>query len=126
MIVEGDPSWSIGGKAVALEGHKTSCGATLISTMGEVGRSYEGSSQACAAPTAAALLGAVAPANSDMQFDDKFRLVDPNTQLPIANHLYAIERENGDIEHGQTDEDGHTHLLSSVAAAENIKIYLEG
>jgi uncharacterized Zn-binding protein involved in type VI secretion len=32
-IVEGDESWTIDGIAVALEGHKTSCGAALISTL---------------------------------------------------------------------------------------------
>jgi uncharacterized Zn-binding protein involved in type VI secretion len=32
-IVQGDPDWSIEGRAVALEGHLTSCGAELISTL---------------------------------------------------------------------------------------------
>lgn len=32
-IVEGDPNWLIDGIPVALEGHKTSCGATLISSL---------------------------------------------------------------------------------------------
>jgi uncharacterized Zn-binding protein involved in type VI secretion len=36
IIVEGDPTWSIDGRAVALSGCKTSCGATLISTLPEV------------------------------------------------------------------------------------------
>ena len=37
-IVEGDPDWTIEGRNVALEGHKTSCGATLISTCGQLSR----------------------------------------------------------------------------------------
>ncbi|XZG71796.1 PAAR domain-containing protein [Chitinibacteraceae bacterium HSL-7] len=37
-IVEGDPTWIVDGKPVALEGHKTACGAALISTMPEVGK----------------------------------------------------------------------------------------
>jgi uncharacterized Zn-binding protein involved in type VI secretion len=37
-IVEGDPDWSIDGVPVALEGHKISCGATLISTVGNLDR----------------------------------------------------------------------------------------
>lgn len=37
-IVEGDPNWLIGGIPVALEGHKTSCGASLISSMPSVQR----------------------------------------------------------------------------------------
>ena len=32
-IVEGDPTWTIDGRAVALEGHKTSCGAVLIASI---------------------------------------------------------------------------------------------
>lgn len=37
-IVEGDPNWLIDGIPVALEGHKTSCGASLISTLPNLGR----------------------------------------------------------------------------------------
>ena len=37
-IVEGDPDWLLEGIPVALEGHKTSCGATLISTLPKLGR----------------------------------------------------------------------------------------
>lgn len=33
VIIEGDPDWTIDGIPVALEGHKTSCGASLISTL---------------------------------------------------------------------------------------------
>jgi uncharacterized Zn-binding protein involved in type VI secretion len=38
VIIEGDPNWTIEGRAVALDGHKVSCGATLISTLGNVTR----------------------------------------------------------------------------------------
>ncbi len=38
VIVEGDPSWTIDGRAVALHGHKVSCGATLISALENVTR----------------------------------------------------------------------------------------
>lgn len=41
-IVEGDPSWSVEGQSVALEGHKCSCGCSLISTLPTLGRSFEG------------------------------------------------------------------------------------
>lgn len=33
VIVEGDPDVTIDGVAVAFDGHKTSCGATLISSV---------------------------------------------------------------------------------------------
>ncbi|MFC0134804.1 hypothetical protein CR105_21980 [Massilia eurypsychrophila] len=32
VIVEGDPKHIVGGRAVAFNGHKTSCGATLMNT----------------------------------------------------------------------------------------------
>jgi uncharacterized Zn-binding protein involved in type VI secretion len=38
VIVEGDPMWVIDGRPIALEGHKTSCGATLIPTIQNVAR----------------------------------------------------------------------------------------
>jgi len=33
VIVEGDPNFIVDGKAVALDGHKTCCGAVLISRL---------------------------------------------------------------------------------------------
>ncbi|MGE4449747.1 PAAR domain-containing protein [Oryzomicrobium sp.] len=38
VIVEGDPNWLIDGRAVALDGHKTSCGASLIASLPNLGR----------------------------------------------------------------------------------------
>ncbi|QGZ42212.1 putative Zn-binding protein involved in type VI secretion [Pseudoduganella flava] len=38
IITEGDPNVTIDGVPVAFEGHKTSCGASLISTMPKSGR----------------------------------------------------------------------------------------
>ena len=37
-IAEGDPQVLIDGVPVAFEGHKTTCGASLISTVGKSGR----------------------------------------------------------------------------------------
>lgn len=42
VIVEGDPNWTIDGVPVALEGHKLSCGAVLISSMPNAGRVHDG------------------------------------------------------------------------------------
>lgn len=38
VIVEGDSTWLIDGIPVALEGHKTSCGARLIATIANAER----------------------------------------------------------------------------------------
>ncbi|MEN9658185.1 MAG: hypothetical protein RL571_1650 [Pseudomonadota bacterium] len=51
VIIEGDPSWLVDGKPAALEGHLTSCGAVLFSSLKEVDRSYEGSGAASTAIT---------------------------------------------------------------------------
>lgn len=68
-IVEGDPAWLIDGIPVALEGHKTSCGASLISTLPTLGRSHEGSGSGSSAGgmaglAVAAVVSAVAGANA--------------------------------------------------------------
>ncbi|MDR3413620.1 MAG: PAAR domain-containing protein [Formivibrio sp.] len=39
VIAEGDSNWTIDGVPVALEGHKTSCGASLISSSGNCNKS---------------------------------------------------------------------------------------
>lgn len=59
-IVEGDPSWHVEGQAVALEGHKCSCGCSLISTLPTLGRSFEGAGSASGA-MAASVAGLLAP-----------------------------------------------------------------
>ena len=45
-IVEGDSAWLDDGRPIALEGHKTSCGASLISTMPTLHRVPLGSGSA--------------------------------------------------------------------------------
>ena len=38
VIAEGDPKFIVDGKPAAFDGHKTSCGATLISSISSSGR----------------------------------------------------------------------------------------
>lgn len=123
-IVEGDPTWTVGGKGVALEGHKVSCGATLISTLGQVGRSYEGSGSASTGAALGSSALATAAAAAALMFNDKFRLVDQDGK-PYANTKYSIH-VNGAVMDGVTDEDGHTDLLASEAEAHDAEIHLEG
>jgi len=63
--------------------------------------------------------------HANIFFDDRFVIQDPNG-MAIANVPYAIERANGEVEYGETDSQGHTHILSTTAAIENIKIYIAG
>jgi hypothetical protein len=64
-------------------------------------------------------------ATSSAAFDDRYVLKDRDGK-PLANTAYAIKRESGDHEYGETDRSGHTHLLSHAASAENINIYIAG
>lgn len=59
------------------------------------------------------------------RFDDRFILRDAGG-MPIDGAHFAVQRGTGELEYGVTDEQGHTHLLSSTAAQENINVYLAG
>lgn len=63
-------------------------------------------------------------ASLDIFFDDKFILLDADTDAPLAHTEYALKRENGKFEFGVTDEKGHTHLLTATAESESVDIYL--
>jgi type VI secretion system secreted protein VgrG len=60
---------------------------------------------------------------SPNRFDDRFRLLDKDTGAPLRNLEYAIVRIDGRVEHGVTDEEGKTHILSQTAHSEGITIY---
>jgi hypothetical protein len=60
----------------------------------------------------------------DDLFDDKFLLLDADTDAPMRFTEYAVKRGNGSIEFGTTDDLGHTHLLTATAASESIDAYL--
>ena len=116
-IVEGDPAWTVGGIPVALEGHLTSCGAALISTFGRLGRSHESSAaaetQALASSSPAANLRN--KAKDAAQYDDRYIINCASTGEALKFVEYAIRRADGSIEHGTTDDQGHTHLLAATA-----------
>ncbi|WP_341316678.1 hypothetical protein WN982_35600 [Paraburkholderia sp. IMGN_8] len=56
-------------------------------------------------------------------YDDRFVLRGCNGRT-LAYTAYALCPETGTFEYGETDGNGHTHLRSSVATAENIKVFL--
>lgn len=100
-IVEGDPTWTDNGKNIALEGHKCSCGCSLISTLPNVGRSYEGSGASSSSsgsgssgnsvsstPSFASEFGATAP---NEQYDEQTQLISE----PIEGVPYFIEASDG-------------------------------
>jgi uncharacterized Zn-binding protein involved in type VI secretion len=136
-IVEGAPTTTFYGKGVALAGMHTACGAVLIASQftdivecgsgGTTVNSAAKSSSPAVASSAksASINGASTNAKTtDYQCDDKFILQDAGTGEPIPYVEYAIRRQSGEIEHGTSDADGHTHLLSATANAEVIEIYV--
>jgi len=144
VIVEGAMNASIMGISIAVEGMKTSCGATLIaSQVTDTIQAGSGSGSASGAPgesTVASAAGAAgaamaadaargaSPADAataaDIAFDDHYVLVDADTGEILARAEYAIVRASGQVEHGVSDAEGKTHLLSSTAKAEDIDIYV--
>jgi uncharacterized Zn-binding protein involved in type VI secretion len=136
-IVEGAPTTTFYGKGVALAGMHTACGAVLIASQitdivecGSGGTAVNSAAKSASpavasSATSASIDGASTnPKTTDYQFDDKFILQDAGTGEPIPYAEYAIRRQSGEIEHGTSDADGHTHLLSATANAEVIEIYV--
>lgn len=58
------------------------------------------------------------PDSRPRKFDEAFVLKDEETGLALAGYQYRIIRADGSIEPGTTDEEGRTHLVSSVEAEE--------
>ena len=104
VIVEGDPTWTVNGRNVALEGHKCSCGCSLISTLPNVERSYEGIGTASMGAVAgvAKAAGVVSLAGRSEK-----------TGKPMVNTPYKITLDNGREFTGKTDEKGLTQKVSA-------------
>lgn len=141
VIVAGEHNSTLpDGLRQALHGDKTSGGCPLTSTLNGIHGVGDPSGAPIATayfqPAAAALAAAglspealaVALAEEPWvpgQYDDRYVLLGISDGLPLANVAYAIEREDGSIEHGVTDAEGHTHQLKQTLEAEHVRIYLE-
>jgi len=128
VIIEGAVNATMMGIQIAVDGMKTSCGATLIASQTtdtiDVGASGGTAPLPAATGVAAAADAPCAVAASKAGFDDHYVLVDADSGAILASTEYAIVRASGAIEHGVTDVDGKTHLLSSTVEAETIDIYV--
>jgi uncharacterized Zn-binding protein involved in type VI secretion len=122
VIVEGAPEITFNGKPTAWQGHKTSCGATLISSLAEVTRKHDSGAAATAGTATAS--NSKPSSSAQTQFNDKIQLCDDETHEPLANYTFAIKRADGSIEHGTTDAQGFTHEVSHTDSAEALHIYL--
>ncbi|WP_454763491.1 PAAR domain-containing protein [Cupriavidus campinensis] len=126
-IIEGDPTFTSMGRAMALDGMLTACGARLISSMGgraTVERPIGGAGYADHPGQRAGFAGDGGA--SDDVYNDCYILRDSATDKPLPNIEYAIRRDGGEPEYGTTDERGRTHLLASLATMDNVTIYVEG
>lgn len=136
-IIEGAPTTTFYGKGVALAGMHTACGAVLIASQftdivecgGGAAQAKSSGSRASPVIPGAADSPGVANTSAGArpgsgQFDDRFILIDAVTGTPIPFNEYAIRRGSGEIEHGTSDAEGHTHLLSATASAEEIEIFV--
>jgi hypothetical protein len=61
-----------------------------------------------------------AAASKDASYNDHFVLIDAHSGEILAHAEYAIVRASGKVEHGLSDGQGNTHMLSSTAEAEGI------
>jgi uncharacterized Zn-binding protein involved in type VI secretion len=136
-IVQGALTTTFYGKGVALAGMKTACGAVLIASQFTDIVEYGGGTAAASSSSRSSQARAAGPSplsgtacspkqdeTGDAQFDERFVLLDELTGEPLACTEYAIRRTSGAIEHGTTDAQGHTHLLSATASAEVVDIYI--
>jgi uncharacterized Zn-binding protein involved in type VI secretion len=135
VIVEGAMNTSMMGISIAVEGMKTSCGATLIASqitdtievgLGSGARASTAPIATAAAAAAAATADSLQPnqaaASKDASCDDHFVLIDAHSGEILAHAEYTIVRASGKIEHGVSDGQGNTHMLSSTAEADDIDI----
>ena len=117
-IAEGDPNWTIDGRAVALEGHKTTCGAVLISTCAEVGRSYAGDGGAAnsAIFDAEKINRALSRrAANEINFDEQLQFLSENGK-PYSNIDYKLILADGSEASGKTDATGKTERIVTEQA----------
>lgn len=123
VIVTGDQTMIIDGKAVARHGDKCACGATLIasqmvSTTSDGGASNpEAASDAQKAAAASnGLITRLLPAGEDASHDMSFLVKDEDTGEPLANVPYRLKLVGGTSITGKTDAQGLTEKISSNSA----------
>ena len=116
VIIEGDPSWLVDGKPVALEGHLTSCGAVLFSTLKEVDRSYEGAE---AASTGGGVTAAAKKLTTQVtpKFDEQIRFFWPDRNV-MAETRYKLTLADGSFISGTTDAAGKTKRIETETEQE--------
>lgn len=133
VIVEGDTAWTIDGIPVALEGHKTSCGAVLVSSAPNNGREDVGGA-AASFVSAANVVTANSPLLEGAKkavtketldaYDQHFLVINSQTNKPLAFVPYRITLSDGRTFQGLSDEEGKTELVSANSPLNaNIEVF---
>nr|WP_088968453.1 PAAR domain-containing protein [Vogesella sp. LIG4] len=119
---------TLNGRHVALEGDLCACACVPLPRLlaNQDRRCQQLENAMTLRPTLPAARALIPAATGSPQFDERFKLVDAESGQPLVDLAYAIERESGEIEHGRTDADGCTHLLSATTMTEKISLYVEG
>lgn len=135
VIVTGDPTMIIDGKAAARHGDKCACGATLISsqfvsTVGDGGGSSSSAAHHDDDQDAPAQAAQPPPPpegfEPPVEHDQHFLLLDEVTGDPLRGRKYKLSWLGRSVE-GTTGDDGLTQTVSAPRAEEvKIEIYAEG
>jgi uncharacterized Zn-binding protein involved in type VI secretion len=113
VIVEGAPEITFNGKPTAWQGHMTSCGATLISSLAEVSRNPTGGAEGHSGGDAGAGGAASQTAKQETHpFDEKCLLTDGNG-YPLKNCPFTVKTASGSTIRGKTDAHGYTPRIKS-------------
>lgn len=108
-IIEGDPFWTDDGKPIALEGHKCSCGCSLISTLATLGRSLEGAGSAgFGATNVEAISEKAYPGDDIEELEIMYEIVEAQTGKPIEGMTYKLISGSNILLDGQKLEGGKT------------------
>lgn len=140
-VIEGTSLSILDGMSVARVGDRCSCGATITSGLdwflidGQPA-AIDGSTTSCGGKVIANSssktgVPAISARNSlsklnsliKHKYNEKLKLIDPRG-IPFSYQKYAIVRQDGTKEYGQTNAEGLTHLVQDHNSPEKIKILL--
>lgn len=116
-IVAGAANVNVFGRALALEGMMTSCGAVLIASQNYymVDDGIDAASDApSATQSAAGGDGAAASAAAVQTYDEQFTFRDESTGKPLAGVPYKATSSSGKIFMGTTDAGGRTQRMKTA------------
>lgn len=140
-VIEGTSFSILDGMPVARVGDKCSCGATITSGLGWFlidgqPAAIDGSTISCggkviansSSKTGAPVYSATVSLSNlnrlpKYKYNEKLKLLDPRGS-PFSYQKYVIVRQDGTKEHGQTNDEGLTHLVQDHIFPEKIKVLL--